>query len=232
MIYIKRHKLIFIRVPKNASTAISQFMVENMFDPEDIISKVIYDQYKPSEKIFYNNVEVTHSSHMDIADLIKFGYLTEDEIKQCRIVGIIREPAERLLSTYLYVIKRNNYAFNPSKTMARVGSPKNFREILLKNNGVIPGREWSGKLQSSYMTYDGIDVGEWWSYEDIPKLIDDIVTTYGVDVKHKLRHSNKSNDDGTVSLMDKYYDEATLALVKKVHIEDYFLYEKVKQRLT
>ena len=226
MIYIKRHKFVFIRVPKNASTAISQFMLENLFEPEDIVSKTIYDQYKISEKIFYNNIDVNHSSHMDIANLIKSGYLKDDDISKCRIVGIIREPAERLLSTYLYVIKRNNYAFNPSKTMAKVGSPQNFRETLIKNNGVIPGREWSGKLQSSYMMYNGIDVGEWWAYEDIPMLMNNIVASYGVDVKHRLRLTNKSNEEGTRSLMDKYYDKETLDLVRHVYRKDIELYAK------
>jgi hypothetical protein len=213
MISIKRFKFNFINVPKNASTSIRRFFIDNVIHPEDMYSK-----YYATENIHWSqNMEPVHAehSHMDVTYAIDNGLLNPNET----IVGVVRNPIDRVLSLYLYRAKQG-LVQNPSI--------KDFRQSVV-NTGYYPDRPWQNQLQSTFLTYRGKEIGTWWLYDRLDEHIQEFVETYNIDIKQPLKHQNKSLQNVDIKdWVDTFYDEATLAAVNKYYEKDIEIYEGLK----
>jgi hypothetical protein len=215
MISIKRLKFNFINVPKNASTSIRRFFIDNVVQPEDMYSNY-YESFEPF--IAWNqNMPLKHveNSHMDVTYAIENGLLDQNET----IVGVIRHPIERVLSLYLYRAKQG---------WVKTPSISDFRNSV-RPYGYYPDRLSQNKLQSSFLEYKGQNIGTWWLFDNIETHINDFTKTYDIDVKHPLRVQNKSiKNRDTKEYVETFYDADTLAAVNKYYEKDIELYEGLK----
>jgi hypothetical protein len=213
MISIRRFKFNFINVPKNASTSIRRFFIDNVVQPEDSYS----EYYEDENTRWSQNMAHHHASHshMDVTYAVDNGLLDKTET----IVGVLREPVERVLSLYLYRVKQG-----------LVQSPgiADFRRSV--SVGFYPDRPWQNQLQSSFLTYEGKQLGQWWLFDNIDHHINDFVDTYGIDVKRPLLTQNKSiKNHDTKEYLSTFYDADTLRAVTKYYEQDIELYHRMRK---
>ncbi len=216
MISIKRLKFNFINVPKNASTSVRRFFIDNVVQPEDAYSNY-FDGYN-IQRSQNMRTEHAHHSHMDVTFAIDNGLLDPSET----IVGVIRNPIERVVSLFLY---REKQRLSP-----RPQTIQDFRKWVSKH-GYLPDRPWQNQLQSSFLTYQGKEIGQWWLFENIQQHIDDFSAQNNIKVNFPLEWKNKSiggRTNFTKDWLHVFYDDASLAAVNKYYQKDIELYEGLK----
>jgi len=209
MIKIKRLGFNFINVPKNASTSIRRFFIDNVVQPEDSFS----NYYETEDETWSQNMDPVHAdnSHMDSTYAIKHGLLDASE----KVVGVVREPVERVLSLYLYRAKQ-----------ALIGSPgvQDFRRIV-SAHGFYPDFPWQNQLQFTFLP----EGGEWWLFDRISDHIETFVRDHGIRVKEPLKFQNRSlRDQKTKDFVATFYDAASLKAVHKYYEQDIELYNRIK----
>jgi hypothetical protein len=215
MISIRKYKFNFINVPKNASTSIRRFFIDNVVGPEDR-----YTAYYNTPTDHWSQGMGVHAphSHMDVEYAVEHGLIDLNET----IVGVIREPFERVLSLYLYRAKQGLIS-NPSV--------QHFRESVM--SGYYPDTLWQNQEQHTFLEYQGKQVGTWWLFDNIQKHINQFVETYGVEVKEPLKWQNKSiNGHDTKEFVDRFYNEDTRNAVNKYYEQDIELYNRIKNAST
>ena len=215
MISIKRLKFNFINVPKNASTSIRRFFIDNVVQPEDSYSYYFDEYNRPNTQ----NMPDEHArhSHMDVTYAIDNGLLDPSET----IVGVIRNPIERVVSLFLYREKQKSRLKKPATI-------DDFRR-LVKVHGYLPDRPWQNQLQSSFLTYQGKEIGKWWLFDNIQNHIDEFVEENNIKVTFPLGWKNRSLGHSlTKDYMNLFYDEETLSAVNKYYQKDIELYEGLK----
>jgi hypothetical protein len=153
---------------------------------------------------------------MDVEYVIKHRLAHETD----RFIGIIRNPLERVVSLFLY---RQKQGFNKSLTA------EDFKKIVTKH-GYFPDRKWQNQLQSSFLTYKGQNIGEWWLFDDIQKHIDEFSETHNIQIKVPLMWKNKSLPKNrlTKDYLSWFYDDAALKAVNKYYEKDIEIYEGLK----
>jgi hypothetical protein len=137
MIYIKRHNLVFIRVPKTASTSIAHHIINNL---------VCEDDLNLAWRVSYSKI---NNSHMTA----KFAIDNNLVPANAHFIGVIREPLERLLS--LYFFRQRSYHYKEKLSV------ENFRIVASK--GFIDDVSDQMRLQSDFLE----DGGEWWVYDNL-----------------------------------------------------------------
>ena len=213
MISIKRLGFNFINVPKNASTSIRRFFIDNVVQPEDVFS----DYYESEEETWSQNMEIVHASqsHMDVTYAIENGLLDPTQ----EIVGVVREPVERVLSLYLYRAKQS-LIVSPSI--------QDFRNSVTAN-GYFPDYPWQNQLQSSFLEYEGKEIGSWWLFDRISDHLETFAKVHTIQVREPLRFQNRSlRDQKTKDFVNTFYDAASLKAVHKYYEADIELYNRIK----
>ena len=212
MVLIKRFNFGFINVPKNASTAIRSFMINNVVQPED--------KYSKSERFVkkWQNMDpaLAWNSHMDVQ------FAIDNKIAEPTVNfhGVVRHPLEKLLSLYAHRYRTKEF---------KVFSVENFRERA--KDGVIKTKPWQEQLQSTFLTYNGKEIGTWWLYDHIDTHISDFVKQYDIKVIKPLQRENNSfQQQETKFFINKFYDNKTIAAVEKHYEKDFELYERVKKQ--
>jgi hypothetical protein len=199
MIWLKRHKLVFVKIPKNASEAVSHHLHMHMCRSEDVFT---YDNG------FGQNMVEPHSRHchMDARYILGNNLADHDNL----FVGVIRHPIERLLSLYLYRQRQRRYNTGISV--------EDFR--YRAKEGFIIDHPWHMQLQSTFL--DGADRHQYWSYD---KLSTHITELSG---ESNFKTVNKSiPTKSTQDLIDVFYDDITRRVVHKYWQRDIDLYHEV-----
>lgn len=212
MIHLKRYKWIYINVPKTGSESMRKFILENrLLQPEDQFSK-----YNTPLGIKTQNIPSEHQnhSHMDVNYIRKHGI---SNLVDKRIVGVIRDPIERLLSLYFYRIRGRRYE-NPGIA--------DFRQRAA--SGIIKDYKNQMQLQHTFLELDGVNIGEWWCYDFLEKHIQhDLIEYYGMKELLPIPHENRSVEEGrTKDFIDQFYDEDTRHAVETYWKKDIDLYER------
>lgn len=215
MISVRRLGFNFINVPKNASTSVRRFFIDNVVQPEDVYS----DYYESETEHWSQNMAPEHAkhSHMDVAYAIDNGLLDPLET----IVAVLREPLERVLSLYLYRAKQG-LVDSPSIT--------DFRRATAQ--GFYPDRPWQNQSQASFLQYNGWQIGDWWLLDHLECHVAEFVRKHRIEVKVPLRFQNRSLTFPTRDYLDAFYDDYTRKAVSTFYSEDVDLYQELKARMT
>jgi hypothetical protein len=90
MYFSKKHKLLFIAVPRTASNSVQRALVNSeIADETDIVRSL-------SSPIDFNNIR---DYHMMPSVLVETGVISADELNESRAFAFVREPFERWVSS-------------------------------------------------------------------------------------------------------------------------------------
>ena len=213
MIYIKRYNLCYIRVPKNASSSVMQYLYHNVCDKEnDLITHGILDY--PNKVSFINLPKLEHS-HVDVQFAI-------DELgvpKNARFIGIIRHPLEKQISLYIFRVKRGYY---------KELSVDHFRSLLV-NGELEDYRYWQTQHQHTYLEYNGQQIGEWWSYDHVQDHLKLLMNELQLKEKFPLQKLNSTPGDKK-KLIEVFYDDKSKLEAEKAFAKDIELYERINKK--
>lgn len=213
-----KHKFVFLRVPKTASSSLSEFFIRNLNDPDAIHTPV--DDTNIKEKNLPKGLMQKYKDdfgyfHLTLQQIYEEGILTEEQIREYRIVAIMREPIDRHLSFYHFYRKWEGRGQPSSNELERMSKDGYFHKH--KNSKI---------LQSDFLKLQGEVVGEYLPYDDFEAKVMNIMSDLGVDVKHQLpKHKSgfrKTSDNGLMS-------DKVLSAIKQHFKEDFDLYEAIHE---
>jgi hypothetical protein len=214
MVYLKKYNLIFLRVPKNASSSLSTWFIRNLASSNDVYSEVDDDgikenNYPYSIKRKYRNCR--HDLHLTLQELVKEKLVNVND--QTKVISVIRNPIERQLSLFHYRCK------NPTVNSFR----KDFK------NGYYAYDPYNKILQKDYNKLNGKYIGEYWLYENIDYHLSKLCSDLNIK-KHKLDQFKRSGLKYTPEFVNKYYDKDTLERVSSFYRQDIILYNELKEK--
>jgi len=98
---LKRHNAIFIHIPKNAGKSISRAFLT--------AQGVAWSQRHKFVMGFNRdpNLGPDRLTHLAAREFVDLGYMTRAEFRRCYKFAFVRNPWARMLSAYLFTIKRN-----------------------------------------------------------------------------------------------------------------------------
>lgn len=88
-IICRDHKLLFIMVPATGCSAIGAVLI-----------KKFGGEWLPREPLFRRSRRLLDNKHNTIAQLLRYGVISKDELNRCLKFATIRNPYDRLASTY------------------------------------------------------------------------------------------------------------------------------------
>jgi len=214
MMYIKKLNFCFIRIPKNASSSIMNFMQANAGSEEDTFSRVFKLEGKILSKGYGQNFSKIHNSHSDVSYVINHKLVPDT----AKFVGVVRDPFDRQLSLYLYRMKDQS---------AIAPSPEHFKQSI--TNGILQDLPHHMQLQSTYLNYSKAINHQYWLFENIHNHIDEWCKEYNIVPTTPLIDLSRFSVD-TLSLIDTYYDDELRSEVTKAWKPDIDLYNKLKSK--
>lgn len=103
MIVCRSKGFIFLRVPKTASTSISKFLLDHLkFDSDIDVHSSLYP-YHPSLNCFGI---VGLNAHPTLETFLRTKQITQKDISNLRVYGVLREPVERTLSLFKFILHK------------------------------------------------------------------------------------------------------------------------------
>lgn len=211
-----KHKFLFLRTPKTASSSLSDFFIRNIDDPDAIYTEVedsnipgtldesIVSRYRPYA--FY---------HFTLNQLIDEGVITREQVAEYDIFALLRSPVDRAKSFYYFYRKWKGQHTEPSI--------EQYRSWTL--NGVFKGEPNSGIVQSDLLKLGKKDVGRFWLYEDLDKELSNFMFNRRLRIDHPLpRHKTdaRKNRDNEIE-----FEEQDLQAMRQTFKEDFDLYDKI-----
>ena len=217
MVICESQNFNFLRIPKNASSSLSEFFVRNYCNKTDIFTEVndcgIPSHNVPQELIRKYSGQYRFI-HLTLQELIDNNMLTREKAHSMQNIGVLRNPYERQLSLYFF-LKR--------------GQPKDineFREIM--KDGCYATDPSNKILQTDYVSIDGEDVADWWIYENINDKLTEFVKSKGVWRNELLKNHKGTYTPKDPEIMNKFYDQKTRDAVRKYYEKDFEKYESLK----
>lgn len=212
MVSSEQHNLIFLRLPKNASTSLATWFIQNACDKNDIWTGIGDSGHGPNnfpQQVLTKYAHQYRKIHLTLNELVDNNVIPYEVAKERRIIGVVRNPYHRQLSLFFF------------KSRSTDKSPAKFREEF--RNGCHDTDKNNQILQSDYFK-----LGDEWAPNADPWLYDEIDTRLrglGIKETHPLRtyKSNRKPKD-MESLEREYYDEKTRAAVYEYYKEDFKLF--------
>jgi len=239
MYYSHNHNLLFARIPKNASTSMQAYFISNC---EKNITKDVYSglgeilqlENSPTypHEVAQRWLTFSRYHHLTLEEMVQENLLTEEQVLNANVLGIVREPLYRTLSFFLWDAEIGVF---------KDGSPERFRyhhqqgydSVKAKYNA-SPGPCDVELRQSDWLMYKGEMLGEFWAAEDIPKRLPAFAEKVGIKETYPLlklkSHSKYTQGKTKQELIDEYYDDATLKAVTEYYATDFELYNRVKMK--
>lgn len=213
-----KHKFLFLRTPKTASSSLSDFFIRNIQDDEAIYTEVedsnlpgtldeaIVSKYRPYA--FY---------HFTLNQLIDEGVLTKEQALEYDIFALLRNPVDRAKSFYYFYRKWKAHGTDPSV--------EQYRDWTV--NGVFKGEPNSGIVQSSLLKLGNKRVGRFWLYENLEKELSNFMFNRRLRIDHPLpRHKT---DSRAVKTNEIEFEQKDIDEMKITFAEDFKLYEELKK---
>lgn len=222
MVISKTYNFIFLRLPKNASTSLAAFFVENCCGADDIYTYIgnakistrnvppdVCKNYKKDHRII----------HLTLQEIVDSGVVDAEFAMNAKTIAVLRNPLERQLSLFFFLSKE----FKKFDT-----SIKSFRKEF--SNGCHITDPSNAITQYDYCVLNGKNLGTYWLYENINEKLDSFVQENNIKVKNGLQQykSNYRSRKDTDNLIKEYYDEATRRAVENYYSKDFELYESLK----
>ena len=215
MVISDTNNFLYIRVPKNASTSLATFFVQNYCNANDKWTSIGDSGLKTnniSEEVIKKHRKQYRFIHLTLNEIIQEGVITEEDARKKKIIGVIRNPLERQLSLYFFLNRQSS----------GTESVTQFRNIMQK--GFYESDGSNGILQSDYLKIRDENVGEFWKYDNLDTHIKQFIEQYGKpdfpikQFKSNIKPKNKN-------LINEYYDAATRKAVETYFTKDFELYE-------
>ena len=216
MVISHTNDFIFLRIPKNASTSVATFLINNFCDPKIDKWTKINDSGKGNNNITENQIAPYKAQyqfiHMRLQEIVEQGILTEEQAILMNNIGIVRDPLDRQLSIYFFLNRGKSKNVNA------------FREMF--KDGSHPSDPRNGILQSKYFELFGVDRAKtWWLYDDlnneIAKFAKDRVDLPTYKTNYKPKDEN---------LIEQYYDQKTKDAVMKYYEKDFELIDSLRNK--
>lgn len=216
MIYIKRLDTCFLRIPKTGSQSLFLFVLNNLYDPKkDIISRKVDDVI--DNNIIWANYSLFKTAHVDTDYLIQNNVISP----KSEIVGVIRNPLEKHLSRYLYMIDADMY-----KNLKNL--IEDFRKVMM--NGCLSiERSHMNQSQCSFFKYQTTYVQNFRMllFDDLENQIYDYFKEKSLKIQFPFPHINKMKTN-TKELIDVFYSDELKQKVYDLYEEDFTVYEGLK----
>lgn len=222
MVISNPYNFIFLRVPKNASTSLAAFFIQNCCGPSDVYT------YVGNAKIPTRNVNsdvITKFKkdhriiHLTLQEIVDNNVISFEFAKQAQTIAVLRNPLERQLSLFFFLSKE----FKKFDT-----SVKAFRREF--SNGCHEFDPSNAITQYDYCVLNGENVGTYWLYENIDTKLNEFVEEHNISVKSGLQNykSNYRPRQDNDALIREYYDAKTRRAVEEYYADDFELYESLK----
>jgi hypothetical protein len=221
MIFLRNQKMIFLRVPKTASTSLSYQILNHLeFQPGDF--STLCGKFKPRGFHFIQHKQIKFSfdifktdEHPWLDALSVFGIIEEHELLEYKIYGVLRNPVDRFFSmfTYLLTIELGN---DVVAKMAREEIAERAFEILYaaeKNSTSYryfkPKKPGAFPLypQSNWLIHKNIPINNIIVYPNFSKLLLDFTGNDKLEFREniKVETMNSSISDSTIREIHKWY---------------------------
>tara|TARA_E500000178_G_C16950015_1_gene720761 strand:- start:284 stop:952 length:669 start_codon:yes stop_codon:yes gene_type:complete len=215
-----KHKFLFLRTPKTASSSLSDFFIRNINDDEAIYTEVedsnlpgtldesIVSKYRPYA--FY---------HFTLNQLIAEGVLTKEQALEYDIFALLRNPLDRAKSFYYFYRKWKAPHSDPSI--------EQYRQWTV--NGVYKGEPNSSIVQTSLLKLENKPIGRFWLYEDLEKELSNFMFNRRLRIDHPLpRHktdSRKARND------EIEFEQQDIDALRQTFDADFKMYEHLAKVL-
>ena len=215
-----KYKFVFLRSPKTASSSLSEFFINNIPDPNAVYTavedskikgqhtKVIENKYRKNFKFY----------HMTLQELVDEHYLTREQANSYRIISVIRDPADRQKSFY--------YFFRRWKGKGKPASLEQYKAFA--PNGWFEGEPNSKILQSSLGVLDGVQLGEYWLYENLETHLTNFMKDMNVEILYPL--PNHKSDFRKNRNNEIQFDTESMMKLLNNFEEDFKLYHELKDK--
>jgi hypothetical protein len=210
MIYINRFNLCFIRIPKNASSSVMDYIYSELCDETDRVSRAFEWDDSQYHKVYHVNMPPLPHSHVDARYAIENGIAPAS----ANFYGIVRQPFERQLSLYLYRQLGGRYKTPPSI--------EEFRRKLV--DGVLQDKPQQMQPQHTFLEYSEPIDANWWVLDNISEHLREFSNTYGGNI-HNFKHLNRSPGQKN-ELVDLFYTPQLKQAVTRAYEKDFELYER------
>lgn len=210
MVICEKHKFLYLRIPKNASSSLAEYFIKNFCAPSDKWTEV-NDCNISDHKVDLNVIRKFQHQyrwiHLTLQELVDNGIVTRDDAHNKDVISVLRNPYMRQISLYFF-LKRN-----------QPKSVEEFRELF--KNGHHTTDISNAILQTDYPKLNGEDCGTWWSYNKLGDHLDEFNKSRGIVPVTKLENRKGTWTPKDQSLFDEYYDEKTRDAVRKYYEKDF-----------
>jgi hypothetical protein len=213
-----KHKFLFLRTPKTASSSLSDFFIRNIQDDEAIYTEVedsnlpgtldeaIVSKYRPYA--FY---------HFTLNQLIDEGVLTREQALEYDIFALLRNPVDRAKSFYYFYRKWKGHGID--------ASIEQYRNWTI--NGIFKGEPNSSIVQTSLLKLGNKPVGRFWLYEDLEKELSNFMFNRRLRIDHPLpRHKT---DSRAVRTDEIEFEQKDIDEMKQTFGADFRLYDELSK---
>lgn len=214
MIINFKYNFILLRVPKNASTSLASFFVNNLCSKDDIYTR-INDNRTPDVNVPPSLIAKYKKDyrfiHLTLNELIDNQLITAEKARSMKVITVIRNPMDRQLSLFFW---KNRH-----------GTPEQFQKQFA--NG-YHNTDLSNKItQYQYGCINDQHIAECWLYENLDYHVKQFlkeIDRQDISVnlpKHKsniTRNDNQYWNDQTRSSIVKYFND-DIQLYNRLHDE-------------
>lgn len=206
------HPFMFIRIPKNASTSLATFFIQNYCGQKAIntgigdsrikssnVPSAVIEKYKTQYRII----------HLTLNEIIQEGLITEDDARNRKVIGILRNPLERQLSLFFFKHRSNKSNATPQKFK------QDMQHGFMENDGS------NRILQTDYLKIRNENVGEFWKYDNLDEHISQFVDEHHHKPAHPLKSFKSSFKPKRTNLINEYYDAITRRAVETYFAKDF-----------
>lgn len=218
MVISKNYNFLFTRIPKNASSSLAAYFIQNYCDKSDIYTAVndsnIKNNNVPSH-VLIKHKQFYRFIHLTVQEIIDEGAISKEQAINMQKIAVIRCPLQRQLSLYFF-LKRS-----------KPKSPEEFRELFSEGYHKLDGN--SRIKQIDYLKIDGqiAPNTSFWLYDNLTNHLNKFKQEKGISETVALPNHKSKYKPKDQNLIDIYYDEKTRNAVINYYNEDYLMYESL-----